>query len=159
MSARTHLGEAAVSLGLLAIGAFVLIDTGTIPEAQTYSGVGPRFFPYLVGVGLAACGVLLAWRALAGGWLAMPPDEGVHDRPDWRAFALVSAGVVVQMLAIGQAGFIIAGTLLFALVARGFGSRRLVRDGVIGAALVSVAYFVFTRLLALSLPAGWLSFL
>jgi len=157
--ARGHLGELALSLGLLAIGVFVLVDTGTIPEGQSYAGVGPRFFPYLVGAGLAVCGALLAFRALVGGWRAMPPDEGVHDAPDWRAFALISAGILIQMAVIGWAGFIVAGVILFVLVARGFGSVRLVRDIVIAAVLVTAAYLVFTQLLSLSLPAGWLPFL
>jgi hypothetical protein len=34
-----------------------------------------------------------------------------------------------------------------------------VRDAVIGAVLCAIAYETFTRLLALSLPAGWLPFL
>lgn len=159
MSARGHWGELALSLGLLAIGIFVLADTGTIPEGTSYAGVGPRFFPYLVGAGIAVCGALLAWRALTGGWRAMPDDEGVHAAPDWRGFVLISAGIVLQMAVIGWAGFIIAGVLLFVLVARGFGSPRLGRDIVIGAVLVTIAYLVFTQLLSLSLPAGWLPFL
>ena len=158
MSPKGHVGQLACSLGLLVIGAFVLVDTGNIPEGQSFSGVGPRFFPYLVGAGLTLCGALLAWRALAGGWRAMPDDEGVHAQPDWRAFALISAGIVLQMVLIGWAGFILAGLVLFTLVARGFGSTRLVRDIVIGAVLVTVAYLVFTRLLSLTLPAGWLPF-
>jgi putative tricarboxylic transport membrane protein len=63
------------------------------------------------------------------------------------------------MAVIGWAGFIVAGIALFVLVARGFGSTRLVRDVVIAAVLVTAAYLVFTQLLALSLPAGWLPFL
>jgi putative tricarboxylic transport membrane protein len=159
VSARGHAGELALSVGLLAIAAFVLLDTGNIPEGQSYAGIGPRFFPYVVGVGLAVCGVLLAWHALAGGWRAMPDDEGVHAAPDWPAFLLISAGIVVQMAAIGWAGFILAGAALFALVARGLGSTRTLRDVLVGAALVTAAYLVFTRLLSLSLPAGWLPFL
>lgn len=159
MSVRGHAGELACSLGLLLIGAFVLLDTGNIPEGQSFSGVGPRFFPYLVGAGLAACGALLAWRALSGGWRAMPDDDGVHAGPDWLAFGLISAGVILQMVLIGWAGFILAGVVLFVLVARGFGSARLVRDAVVAVVLVTAAYLVFTRLLSLSLPAGWLPFL
>jgi len=159
MTARGHVGELACSIGLLLIGVFVLIDTGNIPQGQSFSGVGPRFFPYLVGAGLAVCGALLAWRALTGGWRAMPDDDGVHDQPDWRAFVFISAGVILQMVLIGWAGFILAGVVLFVLVARAFGSVRLVRDVVIGAVLVTLAYLVFTQLLSLSLPAGWLPFL
>jgi putative tricarboxylic transport membrane protein len=89
----------------------------------------------------------------------MPDYDGVHDAPDWRGFALISAGIVLQMVLIGWAGFILAGVVLFMLVARGFGSVRLVRDVVIAAVLVTAAYLVFTRLLSLSLPSGWLPFL
>jgi putative tricarboxylic transport membrane protein len=158
VSVRGHVGELACSIGLLVIGLFVLVDTGNIPEGQSFSGVGPRFFPYLVGAGLTACGALLVFRALAGGWRAMPYSDA-HATPDWPAFALISAGIVLQMVLIGWAGFVLAGIVLFTLVARGFGSARLVRDIVIGAVLVTVAYLVFTRLLSLTLPAGWLSFL
>jgi putative tricarboxylic transport membrane protein len=159
MIVRGHAGELFCSLGLLVIGLFVLVDTGNIPQGQSFSGVGPRFFPYLVGAGLTVCGALLAWRAVRGGWRAMPDYDGVHDAPDWRAFALISAGIVLHMVLIGWAGFILAGVVLFMLVARGFGSVRLVRDIVIGAVLVTAAYLVFTRLLSLSLPSGWLPFL
>jgi hypothetical protein len=41
----------------------------------------------------------------------------VHAAPDWRAFLLISAGVLVQMAATGRAGFILAGVALFALTA------------------------------------------
>ena len=159
MTARGHIGELLCSLGLLAIGLFVLVDSGNIPQGQSGSGVGPRAFPYLVGCGLVVCGVLLVWRALAGGWRNMPDDQAAHVTPDWRAFATISAGIVLQMVLIGWAGFILAGIVLFVLVARGFGSTRLVRDLVIGVVLVTLAYLTFTRLLSLSLPAGWLPFL
>lgn len=160
MTVRGHAGQLACSLGLLLIGLFVLVDTGNIPEQQSFSGVGPRFFPYLVGAGLVVTGALLAFRALTGGWRAMPADDAeVHGAPDWGAFALISAGILLQMLLVGIAGFVLAGVVIFTLVARGFGSTRLLRDIVIGAVLVTAAYLVFTQLLSLSLPAGWLPFL
>jgi putative tricarboxylic transport membrane protein len=159
MRGRGHVGQIACSLGLLAIGLFVLVDTGNIPQGQSFSGVGPRFFPYVVGAGLTVCGALLAWRALAGGWRAMSYADSAHGTPDWRAFALISAGIVLQMALAGWAGFVLATVAMFTLVARGFGSTRLVRDLVIGAVLVTAAYLVFTRLLSLTLPAGLLPFL
>ncbi len=159
MSNRGHLDELLCSLGLFAIGLFVLIDSGNIPQGQNYGGVGPRLFPYVVGSGLVLCGGLLAWRALSGGWRNMREDQTAHAAPDWRAFATISAAIVVQMVLIGWAGFILAGVALFTLVARGFGSLRFARDLVLGVVLTTVAYLTFTRLLSLSLPAGWLSFL
>ena len=60
------------------------------------------------------------------------------------AFIIISAGVILHMVIIGWAGFIIASTVLFVMVARGFGSRRLVRDAVIAVVLAAVVFFIFT---------------
>ena len=67
---------------------------------------------------------MLGWHAIFGGWRNVPLDQEGHDAPDWMAFGIISAGIVLHMIVIGWAGFIIAGTLLFVLIARGFGSRR-----------------------------------
>jgi putative tricarboxylic transport membrane protein len=61
------------------------------------------------------------------------------------------------MALIGWAGFVIAGTALFWCVARGFGSRRTLRDAVIGLALALGIYLFFVKLLNVNLPAGWLA--
>lgn len=149
-----HTGEALLSLALVALGGFVLYETRGIAESQGYAQVGPRLFPYIIGAGMALCGLVLGWHALSGGWRNVPLDQEGHDAPDRVAFATISAGIVLHMAVIGTAGFILASTLLFVLVARGFGSRRLVRDALMGLALSAAAYFVFTLGLGLKLPAG-----
>jgi len=155
MTARAplHLGELLISLGLIALGTFVIWETRTIAETQGYAQIGPRLFPYIIGCGLTLCGAVLAWHAVAGGWRHVPLDEA-HDAPDWMAFAIISIGVILHMVIIGWAGFIIASTVLFVLVARGFGSRRLVRDALIAVVLATVVFFIFTLALGLSLPKG-----
>jgi putative tricarboxylic transport membrane protein len=154
MSARAaHAGELLLSLGLIALGSFILFETHTIAETQSYSGVGPRLFPYLIGFGLTACGAVLAWQAVAGGWRHLPIDDN-HAMPDWLAFGIISAGIVLQMVVIGWAGFILASALLFVLIARGFGSRRLARDALLALVLATVVFLVFTKALGLNLPAG-----
>ena len=158
MSARAaHAGEFVLALGLAAVGAFILFETHTIAETTSYSGVGPRLFPYLIGFGLAACGVVLAWQALTGGWRNLPIDDS-HAMPDWIAFAIISAGIVLQMAIMGIAGFIIASAILFLLIARGYRSRRLLRDTVIALVLSTVVYLLFTKALGLNLPAGLIVF-
>lgn len=152
--ARIHPGELLISLALLALGSFVVFETQGIAETQGYSQVGPRLFPYLIGTGLTLCGAWLAWQALTGGWRNVPLDEGEHDAPDWMAFVIISAGVLLHMVLIGWAGFIIASTLLFVLIARGFGSRKPVRDLIIAAVLATVVFYIFTLGLGLTLPAG-----
>ena len=155
MTARAplHMGELLISLGLIALGTFVIWETRSIAETQGYAQIGPRLFPYIIGAGLTLCGAVLAWQSVAGGWRHVPLDEA-HDAPDWGAFVIITAGVVLHMAIIGWAGFIIASTVLFVLIARGFGSRRLVRDAIIGVVLSTAVFFIFTLALGLALPKG-----
>lgn len=149
-----YLGEVLISLVLVFIGSFVIYETQGIAETQGYSQVGPRLFPYIIGTGLTVCGAVLGWHAMSGGWRDVPLDQSGHEAPVWMAFAIISVGIVLHMVLIGWAGFIIASTLLFLLIARGFGSRRAVRDAAVGLALAVAAYFLFTRALGLRLPPG-----
>ena len=150
---RVHPGELLISFGLLALGIFVVYETQSIAETQGYSQIGPRLFPYIVGAGLTLCGAVLGWQAVSGGWRNVPLDREGHDAPDWMAFGIISAGIVLHMIIIGWAGFVIAGTLLFVLVARGFGSGKPLRDAIIAVVLTVIVYLVFTRALGLKLPA------
>jgi putative tricarboxylic transport membrane protein len=152
-----NIGELLVSLGLVALGIFVLAGTQNIASVQGYSQVGPRAFPYLVGSGLLILGGILTWHAVSGGWRNVPADQEQHQTPDWAAFAILSAGVILHMVSIGWAGFILASTFLFTLIARSFGSRRLWRDIAVGALLSAAAFFLFTRALGLTLPLGLLA--
>jgi putative tricarboxylic transport membrane protein len=156
MAARSpiHPGEAIISFALIALGAYVVYETQSIAETQGFAQVGPRLFPYLIGTGLTLCGAVLGWHAVSGGWRNVPLDQEGHDAPDWMAFVIISAGVILHMVLIGWAGFIIASTLLFVFIARGFGSRRLARDLGIAVALSVVVFFLFTQGLGLNLPAG-----
>jgi putative tricarboxylic transport membrane protein len=126
-----------------------------------YAGVGPNFLPWLVAGALAVCGSWLLWDAHRGGWRAMPPPGGAA-RGDWRALAWVVAGVAVNAALITRVGFILACTLCFVLAVRGLrlsegrpagGVRGLVRDGATGALIAAPSFWLFTRLLGVSLPS------
>lgn len=148
-----HLGELSLSIGLTVLGVIVIFHTGDISSVSGYSQIGPRVFPYLIGAGLFIFGGLLCWQAVSGGWRNQPKhQEG--EAADWRAFAMLSAAIVFHMLSITWAGFILASTFLFMLIARGFGSRRIGRDFLAAAAVSSMAFFTFTMGLGLSLPPG-----
>lgn len=149
---RRDAGTIAISIGLVALGAFALQQSTTILADGGYSVVGPRFAPMLVGAGLVLVGALLAWQAFAGGWKNMPPPpaESAHAP----SFLWIAGGLAVHMAIIGHVGFTLASTLLFAAVARGFGSRRTLHDLVVGAILAIAVFLFFTRVLGLSLPAS-----
>jgi putative tricarboxylic transport membrane protein len=156
MTARSaiHPGEALISLALIALGSYVIYETQSIAETQGYAQIGPRLFPYIIGAGITLCAAILGWHAISGGWRNVPLDQEGHDAPDWLAFLVISVGIILHMLLIGWAGFIIASTLLFVLIARGFGSRKPVRDLIVAVILNIVVFLLFTRALGLSLPVG-----
>jgi putative tricarboxylic transport membrane protein len=60
------------------------------------------------------------------------------------------------MLLIHTAGFVIAQAVLFACVARGFGSAKIPRDLAIGLILGVGVFLFFVKFLNVNLPAGWL---
>lgn len=150
-----HAGELLVSIALATLGIVVIAGTQDISAGGGYSQVGPRAFPYLIGAGLFIIGGILSWQAVSGGWRNVPKDDS-HDEADWVAFALISTAVILHMASIAWAGFVLASTFLFAVIARGFGSRRIFRDIVIGLLMSSIAFFIFTRGLGLNLPLGLL---
>lgn len=166
--ALTGLGVAAVG-GLLAWGAL------GIPSEAGYAGVGPNFLPWVVALALMVCGALLTLQALRGGWqdVEPPSGEGLGDgRGDWRALAWMAAGVLANASLITSAGFVLSCALCFALAVRGLrlaegaaghGAAAVtqgLRDLVLGAAIALPVFWVFTKLLGISLPgltgSGWL---
>ena len=72
-----------------------------LPSARLY-------FPILIATGLIVVGGLLFYQAFFG----HIAHEGGFEL-DWRAVALVSAGLIVQMLLLESLGWIVATTLLF----------------------------------------------
>jgi putative tricarboxylic transport membrane protein len=146
--------EITLSLGVLALGIGVAAVTATLPSAGGYAGIGPNFIPAVVGAGIILLGVWLAYEAFTGGWRNSSEQSEVFEP---RPFLWISAGLFAQMALIGWAGFVIAATVLFACVARGFGSRRLARDLGIGLLLALGIFLFFVKLLNVNLPAGWLA--
>ena len=65
-------------------------------------------------------------------------------------------GLVLNIGLIDPLGFIPASVLLFACTARAFGSRRPLRDALIGFVLSAIAYFGFSELLGINIGAGFL---
>jgi putative tricarboxylic transport membrane protein len=119
--------------------------------ASEASGV-PGPYPTLVVVGLVSMALAFAIRARRCRRVVIqPPGTG------WRAVILVTAGIIVDLAAIEYLGFILASIGLFWLTARAFDARHPLRDGAFAVALSFAAYFVFVRLLDLSLPSGLLA--
>lgn len=157
MAARRSRAELILSVGVLALGIFAAVVAWRLPEAGGYARVGPNFVPKFVSGGLVLLGIWLLAEVFTGGWREAVPDDA-RERGEHAftpsAFLWVSAGLFAQMGLIHTAGFVIAAMVLYAFVARGFGSSRFVRDAAIGLVLGLLVFLFFTKFLSVNLPAG-----
>jgi putative tricarboxylic transport membrane protein len=147
----------AVAGGVLAIGALILGGSFYLPTGGGYAQVGPGVVPRIVSIGLIALGIVLLREAFTGGFRGVDEEAEAKLPMDWVAFAWVSAGIIGYGLLVERAGFVIASTLLFALVARGFNSRRWLSNAVMGLVLAIIVFAIFNYGLGLTLPAGVLA--
>jgi len=151
-AAPTEQDRASVVIGavLALLGAGLMwraFDISLMPADQV---MGPRLFPVVIGAGMALLGLASVVHGLRS--MAPPPDPAaIHDR---RGLLWVVAALPVLMLLVEPAGFVPAETALFALTARGFGSRRPMRDLALGFVLAALVYAGFVHGLGLQLPMG-----
>jgi putative tricarboxylic transport membrane protein len=143
-----------VAAGVTVIGALVLWGSFYLPTGGGYAQVGPGVVPRIVGTLTLFLGALLLREAFTGGFRGVDEEAEIHLPMDWIAFAWVSGGIIGYGLLIELAGFILASTVLFVLVARGFSSRRWLLNAVTGVILAVLVYAIFNYGLGLTLPAG-----
>lgn len=142
--------DVAVGLGVCALAIIVAWQTMLIPDNAIYAKVGPKVVPWLATGLLGVLGVALAVQGWRGGWQHDEAGEAIH----YPALGMLLLGLVLNVALIDAAGFIIASTVLFALTARAFGSKRIARDAGIGLALAAVAYVGFDRVLGYRIGSG-----
>lgn len=164
--------ERRLGAGLLALGAGYLAAAFLITEPEGgYAAVGPRVFPIGIGTALAALGLRMALRANRTGDAAAAdarpaPAVGSGDTSapagspapaaDWRAAAPSALLFPAYAVLLEPAGYLPATTVFIALASRLLGSRRPGRD-LLAAFVVTVSvYALFSLLLGLRLPAGFL---
>lgn len=161
-SAQTWLGA-----GTLVIGGLLLAGALQLPSDAGYAGVGPNFLPEVVSVMLTLCGLWMLWEVKTGGFRNMETPSGA-ERGDWPGFVWVSAGILANAALITTVGFILSCTLCYVLAVRGFKwaegrrgvhVRAVAMDVLTGLCIASPVYWMFTQLLAISLPGltstGW----
>lgn len=144
-------GEIALALGMLCVSGIVLWQTLEIPVSPIYARVGPTIIPMMTAAGLGCLSLALLVSALRGGWQS---DEEKEYTPDKLALGWLAAGMLANIVLIGPAGLTMASVVLFTLVARAFGSTRILRDASIGFVFSLVAYIGFARALGIKIGAG-----
>ncbi|QLL15643.1 tripartite tricarboxylate transporter TctB family protein [Pseudomonas chlororaphis] len=152
---RVVLSQLAIGLGLIAISLVLVIGALRFPPEMGFVILGAHVYPCAVGAFLGAVGLLLSYQACTGGLreLGEPGDDSAQAQPGGRlGAAWVTAGLVAIAVLINLIGFVLAAGLLFACSARGFGSRRPLRDLAIGIALTLPIYWLFNAGLGVALP-------
>jgi putative tricarboxylic transport membrane protein len=148
-------GDAAVALGVAALGVFTVVDSHRITVPLSANVVGPRVFPYAVGAALVACGAVVLLGALRGQRAEPEAGEDVDAdaSTDWATLAKVVGAFVTHVVLVDPLGWALAGAVLFAGVAWALGAVwwRALAIGVVLGFVVQVA---FVDGLGVSLPAG-----
>ena len=137
----------AIAVILVVLAAVIFFDVARVKDAAGYSQVGPATVPEWISFGLIGLAVWTAIEAFRG-------DFPQRERQEFGPVVWVVAGLAAQMLLLNRAGFSIATGILFALVAAGFGRRKLWLTIPIGIVLCLGIWLIFAGLLQLSLPAG-----
>lgn len=149
--------EVMVAVGVVAMGIVILIETRDIRVPRAFSSVGPRVVPYVIGWGLVIIG---AWYAIdvVRGRPAAPSADSEDADPtlpaDWAVLGGLGLALAIYAALMEPAGFILASALLFTMAAFAMGSRKLVRDAVIGLAVSVITFLVFSEWLGIRLPPG-----
>jgi len=154
-----------IGCGALVLALLLAIGATQIKGQAGYAGAGPSFLPWVVSAAMALLGLCLIVGALRSHsvWVAAPDFS-----PHWKAMGWVSLGLLLNAALIERVGFIASCAILFALAARGFriGAEQeptlvtLARDLAIGAAVSAPVFWLFTKILGVSLPSlvsgGWI---
>jgi putative tricarboxylic transport membrane protein len=144
-----------VSLVVVALGIFTILDAHRIDVPLSSNVVGPRVFPYAVGAVLVAAGVAVLVGVLRGSVPELEAGEDVDgDAPtDWVTLAKVVIGFALHVLLVDTIGWALAGALLFAVVSWALGGNAI-KGVAVGLVLGFAAQVVFVTGLGVTLPVG-----
>jgi putative tricarboxylic transport membrane protein len=149
-------------VGLGAVAAYAGSRLPPVPGQQ----VGPNVFPFVIGVGLCLCGLMIAFRIGHSFEEEAEADLAAHSDAPSEEEVLAARGplyglrilippalLVFYALAVERLGFYVTAGIMILTAALVFGARpRLALPVALIAPLV--VHLVFYRLLRVPLPAG-----
>jgi putative tricarboxylic transport membrane protein len=136
-----------VLIGIAVAAWSVKLDLGTPTEPQ------PGFFPFIAGASLIVLSVLLFVYARLGRSSGSKPLGTL-----WRPTILV-IGLLIYSLILNLAGYVIATTMLSAVVLYVMDVKIWWKVLAIGLVVSLASYALFDRLLGITLPPGILEFI
>ncbi|CAA9382421.1 MAG: Tripartite tricarboxylate transporter TctB family [uncultured Propionibacteriaceae bacterium] len=154
---RRPLAEFIPSAFLALLGIILLVDAGTLSNNRTgVDPLGPRPAPILVGAISLVLAIALAVAVYRGDRAEAESGEDVDlsSSMDLKTVLLLIGVFLANIVLIDLLGWVISGGLLFYGSALALGSRHLIRDLCIAAALSLSTFYGFAIGLGVNLPAG-----
>lgn len=153
-------GELFVAAGVLILGIVVLVETQGIRVRQGVV-VSPRIIPQVVGVGLVLIAIWYAVDVLRNPHRGDSAGEDAEDADpevatDWGVLGIIAIALIAYAILMRAAGFVVASVTLFTVSSFAMGSRRVVRDVILGVMLAVGVFLLFNGWLGVRLPGGWL---
>jgi putative tricarboxylic transport membrane protein len=150
--------ELGLALVVLVLGVLVVAGTLDVSAAASQLGLGPRFFPMLVGGAMVLIGAFYVADVLRGGHADPEESEDVDAAAptDWRSLGLVSGIFLAFAALLNTLGWIIGASLLFFGLSVALGAEHKVRAAGIAVAMGLGTYLLFVNGLGVTLPRGLL---
>lgn len=145
--------DALLGLGTFVLGSAYLVAAYSLPAVQTGDPVGPKSFPYLIGIATVICGAAIGTRAILGhshgDW---SDDEG--DAPT-RMLAVggVYIWTLLYFLVFEPLGFLLSCTMFMLGLCFFFNRGHPIANLVASVAIPVCTYLLFSGL-GISLPSG-----
>jgi putative tricarboxylic transport membrane protein len=156
----------AIVIALVAL--LVLWLSLQVPEPSSFMAVGPRTFPYILGLAMLLSAILLfilpprsvpsteereaVEHTDASVIAGDPGQEGVDEPLEWRRVLLLMGLTLLYVLLFVPLGFVLSTVPFIIVSARVLGSRHLIRDIIVAIAVAVSIYYLFTQILRVGLP-------
>lgn len=149
-------GELVFTSFLFVVAVVVLVDTAGMTKSNAVGFVGPEVFAYIVGgllFVLSGAQIVAVLRGERGTPEGVEGGVAVSD-PNWKAFGILAAALVLYTLLMPILGFPIMGAVLYFMVAKAIGAKHNLRTALIAVLLSITIFFAFNEGLQLQLPSG-----
>ena len=149
-------GELVFTSFLFVVAVVVLVDTMGMTKSNAVGFVGPEVFAYIVGgllLVLSGAQIIAVLRGERGTPEGVEGGVAVSD-PNWKAFGLLAAALVLYSLLMPILGFPIMGAVLYFMVAKAIGAKHNLRTAGIAVFISLAIFFAFNEGLQLQLPSG-----
>jgi len=150
------MGELVFTSFLFVVAVVVLVDTAGMTKSNAVGFVGPEVFAYIVGgllFLLSGAQIIAVLRGERGTPEGVEGGVAVSD-PNWKAFGILAAALVLYTLLMPILGFPIMGAVLYFMVAKAIGAKHNLRTALIAVLLSITIFFAFNEGLQLQLPSG-----